>query len=323
LRLCWREALGGTKVADISVGDAVAEGFVLIGRTPLSVLAWGFVRTAFGVAVLAMLAPFFLQMFSVFAQAATQPGAGPPSFMTMPGYWQFQGLAQLVNLAQVFLSAILVCAVFRAVLHPERSSFAYMRVGAPELYLFVLTLGAIFAFVIGLLVLIIPIAIVAGILVLSHAGVALAILIPLAVLAGLLLLVYVALRFSLVGPMMVDDDQFHFIESWTLTRGRVGSLFLIALALLGILIAAEAVVGGLILAIGAGTLGAAAGGFQHLPEFFRQSPAMIVSKLAPLLAVIGLLAIPLTGCFLAIVGAPWARAYRDLKGSPAVATTFS
>ena len=310
-------------MAEISVGDAIAEGFALIGRTPLSVLAWGFVRIAFSVAVLAMLAPFYLQMFSVFAQAATQPGAGPPSFMTMPGYWQFQGLAQLVNLAQVFLGAILLCAAFRAVLHPERSSFAYMRVGPAELYLFLLTLAAVFALLIGMLVLIIPIAIVAGILAVAHAAVALVLLIPLAILAVVVLLIYVALRFSLVGPMMVDDGQFRFMESWTLTRGRVGSLFLIALALLGILLAAELVIGAVILSLGAMTLSSAAGGLQHLPDFFRQSPAEVVMKLAPLLIVISLLAVPITGCFLAIVSAPWARAYRDLKSSPSLAATFS
>jgi hypothetical protein len=89
-----------------------------------------------------------------------------------------------------------------------------------------------------------------------------------------------------------------------------------------IFIVIEAVVGALTVALGLGVLSQAAGGLQNLPTFFSQPPAKIFASVAPALVVIGLFAIPVSGALMAIMGAPWARAYRDLA-QPDVAATFA
>jgi hypothetical protein len=142
------------------------------------------------------------------------------------------------------------------------------------------------------------------------------------VVAMIVALFYLLLRFSLVGPMMVDDGKFHLGESWTLTRGKVGSLFVIGLLLILILLLAEIVVLAVLIAVGSVGLGAAAGGLSHLDVFFQQPPQAMLSKLAPLLVVFAVLWVPLVGCAAAIMGAPWARAYRDLTHGD-VAATFT
>ncbi|MFI4936440.1 MAG: hypothetical protein ACHP7N_17665 [Caulobacterales bacterium] len=302
-------------MAEISIGSALGSGFNLIGRRPFSVLVWGLVRMALVVAAVAMLAPFYIDMFATFARSAQAGASGPPDFSAMmPRMMAMQGLAQLVNILQLLVGAVIYCAVFRAVLHPDRSAFAYLRVSAPELFLVVLIFAGSIALVFAILLVALPIGIVIGIVAAtSHgSGVGFAIFLPILILVLLIAILIVALRFSFVGPMMVDDGKFHLFESWNLTKGHTGSLFVIALGLFGIALVAELVLGVILFGLGAAMLGAAAGGFDHLPAFFSQPPMVIFQALAPGLIVYAVLAVPLTGCAVAIFAAPWAHAYRDL-----------
>jgi hypothetical protein len=310
---------GDVEMAEISIAGAVGEGFGLIGRKPVTVMVWGLVRVAFAVGLLAAMAPLFIGVLEqVFIQAEAGPTAAPnPALISQ--VMNMQALSYLLQIASLFLESVLLCAVFRAVLHPERGRFAYLRIGAAEFFLAVLFIAGAIALVFGILLVMIPFAIIIGILAATHAAVAAAAVGVLAFLSIFVGLIYLGVRFAFVGPMIVDDGKFHLFESWTLTRGHAGRLFLIGLCLVGILFLAELVLGAAVLALGAAGLGVAAGGFNDLPGFFRQPPGVIVSKLAPFLVVYVLAAIPLTGCFLAIVAAPWARAYRDLVAADASA----
>jgi hypothetical protein len=90
------------------------------------------------------------------------------------------------------------------------------------------------------------------------------------------------------------------------------------------MIAFEIVVGLVMVGVGVGGLAAIAGGLRNIPTLFRSLPPMaIVSRLAPLLVTLGLLWIPLSGAVMAIMGAPWARAYLDLRPPRDVAATFA
>lgn len=306
----------GRTMAQIEVGAAIGSGFGLIRRRPLSVLTWGLLPTALQGAVIALLAPMYLAMFGSILHSAQSGGAAPPDTSAfVPQMMGAYGLAQLLNLVQLLLSAVIYCAVFRAVLHPEKAGFAFLRVGAPELLLAVMIFGGVILLVVLMVLLMIPVFIIVAILAAashgSAAGVALTI--PLFILLMFVVMIFVGLRFSFVGPMMVDDGKFHLFESWQLTRGKVGSLFLIMLALIGIALAAEIVIVALMFGIGTAALAAVTGGFQNLPAFFQQPPAELLNRLAPFLAVYLLLFIPISGCAVAIFGAPFASAYRDLK----------
>jgi hypothetical protein len=305
-------------MADISVGSAVGSGFQLIARKPLTVMAWGLVRTLFVAAVFALFAPMFISIFSEAMQSA-QTGAQPSQAAVaqmMSRMMVMQGASLLVQIGGLLVTAILYCAVSRAVVHPERSAVAYLRLGAPEFFVAILSFAAGIVAVLAMLLCMIPFLIVIGVLASQHMYSAIAVVVGLGVVVLLLALIYVLLRFAFVVPMMVDDGQFHLFDAWALTRRHVGSLFVVGLCLLGIALAAELVVGAFLVALGVAALGAAAGGLGNLQAFFALAPAVIVTRLAPWLIVYAVLAIPLQGCVMAIFGAPWARAYRDVAPLP-------
>jgi hypothetical protein len=301
-------------MAELSIGDAVGAGFGVIRRRPAAVLIWGLLQTAMFGAMLAIMAPMYLAMF---AEVATHAGVGRPATPDIANMMQMQGMIWLLNLVTAFLATVLYCAVFRSLIHPEKSRFGYLSLGATELMLFLLMIGAYIAFVVAIVILMIPAALIVGLLVAVHATAA-------AVITGVLLglgalwgLAYVALRLSMIGPMMVDDGKFHLFDAWALTKGRAGALFLMALGLLGILIVLEIVVVVVAWIIGASVLGGVAGATSAIPALLRQPPASVLSHLAPLLVIGGAAAIPLYGAFVAIFGAPWARAYLDFRVDPA------
>jgi len=302
-------------MAQISVGAAIGAGFGLIGRRPLSVLVWGLVPTLLQLVALAMLAPMYLGMIGAMAAGGT-----PTQSMMTPQYAQMQGLVQLLNLVQFFVSAVVYCAVFRAVVHPEQSAFAYLRVGLAELFLALLILGAFIVMFIAMLVIMIPVGILfAVVAVASHgAGIGFAIVIPIVILALFVAILVFGLRFSLVGPMLVDDGKFHLFESWTLTRGRLGSLLLLALGLFGLFLAIDIVILILLVAIAAAVV-TAAGGMARVGTLLQHSPQALLSGAWPFLIVYGIVAIPAAGCALAIAAAPFARVYLDLKSDAAEA----
>jgi hypothetical protein len=306
-------------MAEIEIGDALVSGFELIGRRPLSVMCWGLVRVAFVAAIFAIYAPM---LFAIFGQIGglARPGAvlTPPDMAAfLPMFMAMQGAGFLLQIGGLFVSAVLYCAASRAVLKPEARDFAYMRVGAPELFVVVLAFAAGIVFVVALFACMIPLAFAVAALAVGHqagAAVLVTLLIATAMIAAI---VYIALRFSFVVPMMVDDGAFRLVESWRLTRGHVLSLFLIGLSLVAVLMLAQMIVGAILLAVGFVGLATIAGGLVNLPTFFQQGPATVLGQLTPLLVVYGLAMIPISGCATAIVAAPWARAYRDLVGGAA------
>jgi hypothetical protein len=297
-------------MAQISVGAALGEGFGLIARRPLAVVAWGLIPTALQMLALAMLAPAYLSMFGAMAH-----GAAPSQAMMMtPQYSQMSGLVQLLNLVQFFVSAVVYCAVFRAVVHPEQSAFAYLRVGMAELFLALLIFGAAIVMFVAMIVIMIPVGILIAIVAAASrdAGVGFAIIIPIVILALLIAMMVFGLRFSLVGPMLVDDGKFHLFESWTLSRGRLGSLLLLALGLFGVSLAIDIVILVLLVIVAATAIGAA-GGMERVRTLLQHSPEALLSQAWPFLIAYGIVSIPIAGCVLAIVGAPFARVYLDLK----------
>ena len=302
-------------MAEISIGDAVGSGFALVRSRPTSVLLWGLVELAMLALTVALFMPMLGTVFAEMAKAKAGVGAGVAP-TEMAKMMQFQALNYLLNFARGFVATILYCAIFRSVIHPEQRSFGGLRVGATELMLFVLMIGGVIAFFIGMLVAILPAALIIGVLSAVHAG-ALAVVIGILFGAAVLwAMVYVALRLSMVGPMMVDDGKIHLVDAWALTKGKAGQLFLIGLCLFAILIVAEIIVVLVMGIIGFGAVAAIAGGMQGIPSLFKQPPATILSSLTPVIAIAALMFIPLYGAALAIGGAPWARAYLDLRQMP-------
>jgi len=307
-------------MAEISVGAAVSEGFALIRRAPATVVIWGFAQVGLLAVVFTVLSPVYAAMFEAFRASAAW-GTGADAFQSMnPAVMQTQGLTYLIDVVEVGFAAVMYCAAYRAVLHPEQSAFGYLRVGMPELYVGALLIGAYFVFFIGILIIVIVVGIIVAIFAVMHLWPAAIILGIVGALAVIVASFYIALRFSLIGPMIVDDGKFHFEDAWALTRGHVLPLFLVALVLVLVVLAAEIVLGLVFVAIGLGGLSALAGGLGNLPTFFQQPVGTIFARLSPLLVIAAMIWIPVAGAMNAILLAPWARAYRDLKPTDVSAT---
>ncbi len=307
-------------MAEISIGGAVGEGFTLIRTRFLTVLVWGLLPIGVSILTLVLIGSFMAQTLGAIAsRSAIGISRSQPNLQAA---MQMQSLNYLLNFIGIFVNAVVSCAVFRAVLRPEQNRFAYLRVGAPELLMALYMLGLAFGLGIGLVVAMIPIGIVIAILVATHLIAVAVIVGVLALIAAVVALVYGGLRLSLVGPMLVDEGQLQLTEAWRLTRGKVTSLLAIGLLLVVVFFVGEIILFAVLGVIGFGTLAAVAGGLQNLPTLAQQ-PAVLVAKLLPVFAVLALLFIPITGCASAIVSAPWARAYRDLKPKGDIAATFA
>ena len=302
-------------MAELSIGDTVGAGFGLIRRRPATVLLWGLVQTLVLAVTVVVLEPSYADMLRQVAQSAG--GARPPT-PDLAGMMRLQGLVWLLNIVNALVLTVLYCGVFRSLIQPSEGRFGYLRLGKTELFLFLLLAGLYIAFGIALVVAMIPAGIVVGVLAAMHAVAA-------AVIAGLVLgaaalwaIVYVSLRLSMIGPTTVDGGELRLREAWAMTKGKTWRLFLMMLCVFLILLAAEVVLFLIAMLVFAGAVGGMAGGAQPLLVMMQQ-PAALVSRLAPLLVIGGLAAIPLYGAFLAIIAAPWAKAYLDLRLDPSEA----
>lgn len=297
----------------LSVGVAIGEGFRLIGARPGSVLAWGAVRAVFVVLLWLLMAPMYVARLGQVLAGMRGETPIQPDFSSLMAMESANLLTTLLGLA---VGAVVTCAVFRAVLAPQENRFAYLRLGASELFFFLLVFGIVIALVVAFVVCAIPIAILVAILAVAHAKAA-AFLLMLALLLTLLgLMIFVFCRLSVAGPMMVADGRFHLMDAWALTRGKAGDLFLIGFGLFLVVVLIEVVLGAIALAIGLAVVGANSQSFAAL---FARPPADIIGSLTPVLAVVVVISIPVTGCLQAIIAAPWARAWRDLTGAPQAA----
>jgi hypothetical protein len=111
--------------------------------------------------------------------------------------------------------------------------------------------------------------------------------------------------------MMVADSKFHLFDSWSATRGHVGSLFLVGLGVVGVVLVVELVVMTVIVGAGAAFV-ISSGDPSKLGQTLLRSPGAALTALWPYAAAALALLVPITGVLTAIGAAPWARAYQDL-----------
>lgn len=310
-------------MSDISVGSAVGAGFQLIRQRPLSVLTWGLFRVGFVAAVFAVYAPTLFSMVTEGMQEAqTSSGGRLPQAEVgkmMSHMFLLQGVGLLAQIFGLLVSSMIVCAVARAIVHPERRAVASLRLGAPELFVVILSFELSFVLAFCLIIALIPFGIAIGFLAANRDYLAAGVVGGLALLALLVGGIYVAARFAFVVPMMVDDGQFHLFDAWTLTKGRVGGVVLTGLCLFLIAMVLGLLIDIVLVGVVAAVVGLVAGGPDHLQAFFTQTPPQtLLMTFAPWLGLILLLAIPIEGCAQAIFLAPWARAYRDVVPAPAM-----
>jgi hypothetical protein len=203
--------------------------------------------------------------------------------------------------AMLLLGAVLLAAIYRAVLRPADSARAYLRLGGDELRLVLvsLILGVLWA---------------VGLLVVLFAAVALyQVAAPVGVLAGLAaipLLIWVAVRLSFAGPMTFTEGKLNVFGSWTLTRGRFWPLFgayVLAFVMAILISLLSGVISSALLAVFGGGISALAQADN--PDFSQFGPGLALGF--GLYALVQLIAAVLQ---MIIQSAPPAAAYRDITG---------
>lgn len=201
-----------------SVGSILSGAFRLFRDKPMTVAVWGLI-------FLAISAVSYLPYYST-TQTIDLAPVEPPSIGAAIG---IGAVAIVVTLAY---TSVMMCAVFRAILRPDESSFASIRLGMDELRMMglyiILTIAVIFGW---LIVMLVGVMLVGGSAAATGSAgftVLMMILIYLGMLGGV---IFVAVRLSLVFALSFVRRRIAIDDAWALTRGRFWMLFLVYLVL--------------------------------------------------------------------------------------------
>jgi hypothetical protein len=298
-----------------SVATAFASGVDLIERKGRTVLGWGILLFVI------QLAPRLLQWAmnggdpSVALGPIASSSAGSAGFMQgVQGGVQAHGPGGVAALALWGLlgSSVLYCAIYRAVLEPRDSGFAYVRFGKAELAQILLMLCQYILFwVFGVLVVIAFIVLMAAGGFLAQPWMAVVQGVGFLALVGATL--WILLRFSLAGPMTFAHRSFRFFDSWKLTRRHSWKLFWTTFLLFALVIGLSLVsMVGLFVPLGF-VLGLTKLTLHGLGMAAAEASGWPVVVGLAVLFVISLL----NGALYAIFLAPWARIYADLTDGSA------
>lgn len=313
-------------MAKLDVVKAATAGFGVIGRNPVAVVVWGLVLLLVGVAPVLLVMGGFMSNIIQLA-ALQEAGVEPDPAMVAPMMASIMVFYPVLFITAILVRVIMTGAIFRAVLEPENRRWFYVRLGSQELWIAVVfvviavvggVLGGVFGIFIGATA---GATAIAGGVASSEPPLWIVPLIAVLVIAGGVAFLWLALRFSMALPMTFAERQFRLFESWSFTRGNAGGLFLVGLLAFLLVIVLE-IVASIIGMIVIGTLLAGAVGVSGMDEqametFFQQPPAVWVAALAPWLIFGGLVASVLGAIFTTMFTAPWAEAYRQLRGEPA------
>ncbi|MDR6627961.1 hypothetical protein [Caulobacter segnis] len=308
-------------MARFAVGEAATSGFGVVVRHPLAVGGWALAMVV-GLIIPALVGLFWLGPdFARLIQLAMTQRTGAPDPDMVDEIMRAQSGMTALNILywlwSSFVRAVLCGAVFRAVLMPDASAWAFLRIGGRELWLTLLfvveqVLAMIVVFIVALLIIVLTAIVAVGG---GDQGQTAAMVVAAstsAIAAGVL--IWVALRLSLAAPMTFADAQFRLFESWSLTRGQgwrlLGMLLLVVvfILLMEVLVAAAAF--GAIVAAG-GSLEVIRGP-GALEAFLSRPPVALLTDLWPWLLGLGALSAVFSAVLQTVFWAPWAAAHKAL-----------
>ncbi len=303
-------------MAEIRIGEAAGAGLSLIARRPFSVLIWGVLASAYFTIILVLFGGGLIaSIVSMTRNRAAEPN--PAQIIGLVG--GMIGAILWLVIGLTIIGAMIQGAVLRSELEPDRRAFASLRFGGQELWLIAVNfvLGAVLA--VAQIAMSIPVTIVT-----IGLGTGGGMVDVRAVGQVIILAVTLWLWTRLcMGPVMsFRERQFRLFESWTLTKGHAGRIFLVMLLVWLMLLA----VGVLFWIVGAASIGVtifANVDLQNPQALPTIPPAAWIGKLAPLVAVFSVLLVLVVGVNNALVWGAVARMYRQLHPDADVATTFS
>jgi hypothetical protein len=296
-----------------SASDAAFEGFRLVRRNPLALVAWALVYAVLSLGALVAVAGIVepLIEWSERAEALESSNPTPAEFGAMfQAFGQiFLQISWLIPIS-LFVSAVLAAAVARGVLNPKAKGFGYLRCGMDEVRVTAVT------FVLGLLMTLLCVAVVMVIGMIggfsTASGANWGWLIALAAgLGGFGLVIWLAVRLSLAVPITVAENRMAFFDSFAVTKGRFWPLLGMAI-IAGVMTLIISFLSSII-TMPLGMMSGMEGmnfGPNSDPELLRaaldiSNPWVIASSLVE--AIVYALTV-------GVMYAPFAAAYRDIKG---------
>lgn len=302
-------------MSKFDVADAALAGFGVIRRKPLAVLVWALVIYVLAVvpAIGIVGAVFnFVQHISEIAKSGAEPS--PHDIMAMESQIFLQN--PLATIGSLLVRVLLVAAICRAVVTPKDDRFFYLRFGRGEL---MLTLVVIAAAILLTLVLIAYVGVAVAVGFGLH-RVSTGLMVAWCILAGLgyvVGLIWLLLRFSLIAPASVIQREFRLFESWRLTRGHAGSLFLVGLLNIIVIWLVQTALFALVFGLASVTV-MGSGALSHIDQasleaFFKQPPGAVTQQLLPWFLGLGAIVAMIASVFITLAMAPWAHVYGALK----------
>lgn len=289
-----------------SASDAAFEGFRIVRRDPLAMLAWALLYiVTFALAFALVGGP----MIALAQQAEALKGVADPSMEELaPLFGGYMLVFAVVGPLSILVSTVLTAAIVRAVLEPGARRFGFMRIGMDELRLFGVYV-VLFALV---CVYYLVVAVVCGVLgAMAAASNQPWLFIPifLVAIAAILGLIWLSVRFSLVAPIVVAEKRIAIFDSFKMTKGRFWPLFGMAI-LAGVMSLVVSLLG---MVIGLPFQLGLAGPFAQIKAGQAMLPILMQS--APLVLGWALVNAVVSALQLAVLYAPFSAAYRDIKAA--------
>ena len=290
-----------------SATGSAFEGLHIAKRHPGAILGWAFfyaiaMAVVFGIVIAMVGATVLVGVFHSREQVAEDPGA-------IIGALSGLGAGLIVFMvACMFIGAVQITAVYRAVLRPEERGFCFLKLGADEFRQVVLML--VFSL---FTILFWGVLAGAGVYAYHELGLADGAMVAAAFAAGLLgliLTIYVGVRLSMAQPMTFAQRRIRIFGSWSLTRGKFWPLLGMYVLMIVFAIIVSLVFDGLATAL------AAAGGWSLSSMNFEDGAQFEFAALSAtaLAAAAGWLVLTFISLALqlAVAYGPQAAAYRGL-----------
>lgn len=200
----------------VTIGSILGGTFRFARANVRAIAIWSVVNLVLAIVMRALLQPVYQAQFAAIDAAAQGVASAPPVGMTF-----------LIFIPMTLVLLVLYNAVFRAVLFPQESKAAYLRVGMDELRVLglLVAIWVIVTVVAGLLGILVGL-VIGGVAAALGTGQQGAVLLGLVFVAALcLFMIFVSVRLSLAAPLTVYRRQIVIGPAWRLTKGRFWTLF--------------------------------------------------------------------------------------------------
>lgn len=207
-----------------SATDAAFEGFRLVRRNPMALVAWTVLYLAVSLASIAAMSSMGPAMADLTQLMEGYETAPPETFEAMMPIFAaygrlIGGMAWLAPIS-IIVSVILTAAVARGVLEPKSNAmFGYVRLGMDEVRVAVVTLVIMILTTFISVVAFVAAGVVSGFAVAAAEGWGWLVAVV-AFVAAVCLVIWLAVRWSLAVPITVAEKKFAFFDSFHVTKGK-------------------------------------------------------------------------------------------------------